>query len=193
MKLLLKAMGFMLFLSMICTEGLLLMQGRGQEAIPLHLCSLSAICALAAAWGSVCQDVMDYLWYIGLPGAVLALIFPAPAQSAFQWLFSTSYMVTHIMIVLIVAAAMYSGKRPRTGRTAQMMLLLQGIAFTAFLVNEALGTNFLFLHAPPAGSPLVTVYGWGYPAYVLSLEGIMLSLCLVQSIMLSTIVRRGRN
>ena len=193
MKLMLKGMGFVLLLSMVCTEGLLIMQGRGWEAIPLHLCSISAICALAAAWGSVCQDIVDYLWYIGLPGAVLALLFPAPAQSAFQGLFNLSYIITHGLIVLIVAVMLHSGVRPRSGHAARMMLLLQGIALVAFLVNEALGTNFLFLHAPPAGSPLVAVYGWGYPAYVLSLEGMMLVLCFIQSRILCATERSGRN
>ncbi len=181
MKRLIQGMGLVLLLSMLCTEGLLLLQGRWQEAIPMHLCSISALCALAAAWGRVKQGVIDFLWYVGLPGALLALVFPSPAKSMLQQLFSLSYVVTHSLIVLIVLALMRSGRRPREGQTARMMLALQGIALSAFFINEALDTNFLFLHAPPLHSPLERIYECGYPVYALALEGMMLLLCMIQS------------
>ena len=193
MKRMLRGMGAVLLVSMVCTEGLLLTQGRAREAIPLHLCSISAMLALAAAWGKVCQHAMDYLWYIGLPGALLALVFPSPAQSAYQGVFTASYMVTHGMIVLIVGALMFAGIRPKAGRTARVMLLLQGMAFVAFMVNETLDTNFLFLNAPPVHSPLEAVYESGYGVYVLALEGLMLALCLVQSGILRAIEGICRN
>lgn len=181
MKRVVREMGWLLLISMGITEGMLLWQGRWREMIPLHLCSLSAVAAFVAAMGIGSEDVMDFLWYLGVPGAVLALVFPAPAQSSCQILMNTSYIITHLMIVLISLGLMRAGRMPRPGRTARMMLALQGIALCAFAVNEAIGANYLFLRLPPANSPLVRVYGWGYPAYLLSLEGIMLAVCAVQS------------
>ena len=102
-------------------------------------------------------------------------------------------MVTHGMIVLIVGALMFAGIRPKAGRTARVMLLLQGMAFVAFVVNETLDTNFLFLNAPPMHSPLEAVYECGYGVYVLTLEGLMLALCLVQSGVLRAIEGICRN
>lgn len=175
-----RGMGVLLAVSMCVTEGLLLMQGRWREAIPLHLCSVSAIVAFFVSLGAQ-GDALDFLWYLGLPGALLALIFPAPAVSSHQALFNASYAVTHALIMLIPLAAIAEGARPREGRAARMLLLLHGLAFTAFFVNEALGTDFLFLSAPPSGTPLEPLFALGYPVYLLFLEGMMIVLCLVQS------------
>lgn len=184
MRKVVREMGWLLLISMGITEGLLLWQGRWQEAIPLHLCSLSALAAFATAMGFGGEGLLDFLWYLGLPGALLALVFPAPAQSRCQSLMNASYIITHLMIVLIPLGLMRAGRMPRPGRMARMMLALQGIALCAFAVNEALGTNYLFLHLPPANSPLVCIYGWGYPAYLLALEGLMLAVCAIQSLLL---------
>jgi len=193
MKRLIHAMGFLLFLSMGCTEVLLLLQGRWREAVPLHLCSISALCALAAAWGAKKPGIIDFLWYLGLPGALLALLFPAPAQSACQQLFNGSYVITHSLIVLILLSVMRSGQLPRPGRTDRMMLALQGIGLAAFFVNEVLNTNFLFLGGPPAGTPLEAVFAWGYPLYLLTLEAMMLALCTFQSVLLRKMVKPDRD
>jgi len=182
-------MGGVLAVSMLVTEGLLLAQGRGREAIPLHLCSLSAIAAFLAAMGER-RWTVDFLWYLGLPGAMLALVFPAPASSAHQAAFTASYYVTHLMIVLIPLALIAQGAAPHPGRAAWMMLNLQGVALCAFAVNSALGTDFLFLSAPPAGTPLEGLYALGYPVYLLFLEGMMLAVCLLQSASARVVFRR---
>lgn len=172
-------MGALLAASMIVTEGLLLHEGRWREAIPLHLCSVSALVALFVAAGAR-GGALDFLWYLGLPGALLALVFPAPAVSVHQPLFNLAYAVTHLMIVLIPLAVIARGTLPRAGRAARMLLALQGIALAAFLANEALGTDFLFLSGPPPGTPLVALYAFGVVPYVLALEGMMLAVCLLQ-------------
>ena len=60
-KRLLSALLCALLLSMAVTEGLLLIQGRWKEAIPLHLCSLSAIVA-AVLTQFESQFLLDFLW-----------------------------------------------------------------------------------------------------------------------------------
>ena len=57
------------------------------------------------------------------------------------------------------------------------MAALQGIALAAFAANHLLGTDFLFLSAPPAGTPLEAVFALGRGIYLLSLELLMLALC----------------
>lgn len=171
-----KIMGAVLGASLSVTLMLLALEGRWREAIPLHLCSLSALGALLLvfrprAW------TLDALWYLGMPGAALALVFPAPAVSRFQNLLNASYAITHMMILIIPVVFMLRGMRPRAGRSASAFLLLQGIALAAGGVNGMLGTDFLFLSAPPAGTPLEMVFGWGYPVYLILLETLMFVLC----------------
>lgn len=183
-------MGHVLAVSLAATEGILLLEGRWQEALPLHLCSLSAMAALALAFAER-EALLDFLWYLGMPGAALALIFPAPAVTRCQALLDASYVITHALILIIPLTAMLAGMRPRRGRAPEMMMLLQGIALLAYFVNRALGTDFLFLMAPPAGTPLVTAYAWGYPAYLLSLEAIMLAVCMAMDAALSHLCRKS--
>ena len=56
---------------------------------------------------------------------------------------------------------------------------MQGFALGAYAVNLLLGTDYLFLMAPPAGTPLEAVFGAGYPAYLAFLFAMMLALCLI--------------
>ena len=166
-------------LSSLCvTEALILLESSWANALPLHLCSLSALAALGVALGARGM-ALDFLWYLGMPGALLALLFPAPAMSRWQTLLNASYVATHALILLIPLRAMLRGDWPRRGRAADMMILLQAVALLSFFVNRALGTDFLFLMAPPAGTPLIGVFRRGYWIYLLALQAMMLLLCLL--------------
>lgn len=175
-----RAMGILLLLSMLVTTTLLVVQGRWQEAVPLHLCSVSALLAAVLSLKKS-PAILDFLWYLGMPGAVLALIFPAPASSVMQPLFTAGYVVTHALIAAIPLTAFAMGEEPRRGTAPMQLMALQPLALTAFFVNRALGTDFLFLAAPPQDTPLTRVWELGYPAYILLLQGMMLGLCLLMS------------
>ena len=84
-----RRMGVMILCSMAGTTLMLALQGRIREAVPLHLCSVSALAAAALAF-SPAPFVVDFLWLLGMPGAVLALVFPAPAVSRWQTAFGFS-------------------------------------------------------------------------------------------------------
>ena len=173
-----RALAFALAGSMMTTVFLLMLQGRWQEAIPLHLCSLAALAAVILALRPRVY-LLDFLWYLGMPGAALALLFPAPAVSRFQTLMTGSYVTTHALILLIPAYLMVLGMRPGTYASGRMLLTLNAVALCAALVNGALGTDFLFLSAPAAGTPLEAVYQLGMPAYLCCLELLMAALCLM--------------
>ena len=178
-----RMLGAALAISLAMTMGMMAAQGRAREAIPLHLCGLSALAALAVAFGAH-GALLDFLWYIGLPGALLALIFPAPAISRWQSALNLSYVMTHVLIVLIPLAAMAGGRRPHPDGAPMTMIALQAAGLAAFAVNRALGTDFMFLCAPPAGTPLEAVFTWGYLPYLCVLEGMMLICCLLMGMLL---------
>lgn len=166
-----------LAVSLMATLSLLILQGRWREAVPLHLCSVCALLSLflalrPRAW------TLDILFYLGMPGAVLALLFPAPAVSACQIVMNASYVVTHAMILVIPAALMIMGMRPRPGLAARMTAYLLIAALAADTVNRVLDTDFFFLAAPPTGTPLAAVYAWGPRAYVIVLALMMLLACM---------------
>ena len=154
-----RRMGVMILFSMAGTTLMLALQGRIREAVPLHLCSVSALAAAALAFSPV-PFVVDFLWLLGMPGAVLALVFPAPAVSRWQTAFTACYVLTHALIVLIGLSALAMGERPRVGRAPRVLLALQALAVAAFFANRTLGTDFLFLAAPPAGTLPDQVWTW---------------------------------
>ena len=184
-----RVLGVSLMVSMGVTEAVLLLEGRWQEAIPLHLCSLSALASAALAF-CPCQMALGFLWYLGMPGALLALVFPAPAASRFQLLLNASYVTTHLLIIVIPLLRLLEGMRPRRGRALHTMLALQGAALCACCVNAALGTDFLFLSSPPAGTPLETVYRAGYAPYLISLEALCMLVCMGMERLLGLLGRR---
>ena len=169
------ALGALLCVSLGATLALLVLEGRWREAIPLHLCSLSALSAIWLAFFPR-QALLDFLWYLGMPGAALALLFPAPAVSRLQALLDAAYVVTHALILVIPAVRMARGMRPQRGRSLAMMGALLVIAVVAGAVNRRLGTDFLFLAAPPAGTPLEAVFDAGYAIYLAFLFSMMLAL-----------------
>ena len=171
--------GALLLVSMGTTFALMALEGEWVQAIPLHLCSVSALFALALAFGAKSGVLLDFLWYLGVPGAALALLFPAPAASRLQPLLNASYVITHALIIAVTLLCIRRGARPARDGGARAMMLLQGAALCAFGVNRLLGTDFMFLSAPPAGTPLEIPFGWGYGAYIASLELVMLGVCLL--------------
>ena len=176
-------MGAALVLSLAATMAMMAAQGRAREAIPLHLCGLSALAAAAVAFGAR-GFALDFLWYVGLPGALMALIFPAPAISRWQMALNLSYAATHALIVLIPLAVVARGARPGRDGAPLTLIALQAAGLAAFFVNRALGTDFMFLCAPPAGTPLEAVFAWGYLPYLCTLEGMMLVCCLLMGALL---------
>lgn len=163
--------------SMLVTWIILMLEGRGKEALPLHLCGLSALCAVYLAMHPR-TVLLDCLWYLGMPGALLALLFPAPAVSRYQIAMNVSYSVTHLLILLIPGFLTAVGISPRKGRAAQMFFLLNAVALPIAAVNRWLNTDFLFLSAPPAGTPLECIFSFGYPVYLISLQLLMLICCM---------------
>ena len=165
--------GALLLTSMAVTMGLLAAEGRMEEAIPLHLCSLSALAAAKIAFKTD-QSRLSFLWLAGMPGALLALLFPAPAVSRWQGLLKLSYVTTHALILLVPLLAFLMGERPKPGGEKSTFIIVYADALAAACVNKKLGTDFLFLSAPPAGTPLEALFQLGYPVYLLTLLGLVL-------------------
>lgn len=184
-------MAGVLAVSLGVTLGVLALEGRIWEALPLHLCGISAVCAVVLALRPRAW-LLDFLWYLGMPGALMALLFPAPAVSRYQLAMNASYAVTHAMILLIPGFLMVAGMRPAKGKALRMAMLLDVIALPVYAVNRALHTDFLFLMAPPAGTPLEYVFHLGYPAYLLALQLLMLLCCMGMDALAEALFRRGK-
>jgi len=170
-------MAYALFASLALTAAVLLLEGRWTEALPLHLCGLSAVLGIMAA-AKPRAWMLDALWYLGMPGALLALLFPAPAVSRLQSALNLSYAVTHMLILAIPCVLIAQGMRPGRGKAFRMLLYLNLAALPVYGVNRLLDTDYFFLMAPPAGTPLEAAFSLGWPVYILVLEMVMALSCM---------------
>lgn len=152
-----RRMGGMILCSMACTTVMLAVQGRIREAIPLHLCSVSALAAAVLAFMPV-QPIVDYLWLLGMPGAILALVV---SRARRQPLADALHGLLHAHARADCAhwpEHNGDGRMPARRKSADGADLFAGACFDGVLCQSAaLGTDFLFLSAPPIGTPLVWI------------------------------------
>lgn len=156
------------------------------NALPLHLCSLMGVLTLPMLLSG-----HGFLWhvslYLGPPGALLALLFPAVLPTPWPRLTETAFHLLHCMVVLSPLLPLSLGQTPRpTGAVwAGLFLLLHGLC--ALGVNALTGGNYLFLSQPASGTPLALLAEQGLTVYrlclgalaalVLGLEALIIFLC----------------
>lgn len=124
--------------------------------LPLHLCSLAMFICLFWAYRPGWDGAGQCLYSLCLSGGVAALVFPDWSRMPlwhFQSLHSFFY---HALLVAVPLAAVCSGMvRPRVSKVWKPMVFLLLAAAPVYGLNLLLGTNFMFLRRPVAGTPLV--------------------------------------
>lgn len=132
--------------------------------LPLHLCGVSA---LLTAWVLLGRSYRAYevAYFWGLGGSLTALATPDLEQGFPHPIYFT-FFVGHGMVLLgVVYATLVYGFRPRPRSlvlAAAASLVYLGIMF---LVNLALGTNYLYLREKPLQPSLLDFLG-PWPLYV---------------------------
>ena len=159
--------------AMAVQEGILLASGllTWQTGLPLHLCSLLGVLTLPALLTRR-KTLLDALLLAGVPGALLALAFPAALGTPWPRLTLAAFHTLHAGLVCAPLLPLCASWRPgpRSALRTGGFLLAAGAA--ALLVNRLTGGNYLFLSGPVAGTPLVWLAGHGRGAYRLLLAGL---------------------
>lgn len=136
--------------AMLTQEAVLLFSGQlsWRNALPLHLCSVMGLIALP-----MLLTHNRLLWhisfYLGLPGALLALIFPAIQTTPWPTLTELAFHAMHCCIFLAPILPLSLGRRPSPSGAAWSFIFLLLLALTALGVNALTGGNYLFLQASP--------------------------------------------
>ena len=122
--------------------------------LPLHLCSINIFLIAVHAWRPN-KTLDNYLYFICIPAAVAALLFPTwtslPAAN-FMFLHSTS---VHILLACYPVMLFFAGDiRPEMKALGRCVLLLVCMAVPIVAINLLLDTNFMFLMYAPSGNPL---------------------------------------
>lgn len=139
-----------------------------QTGLPLHLCSFSAIACVLLCLRFHC-GLYHFVLLLGVPGAILALIFPTVVPSSHPALMKLAFLSLHALIPA-TAAFFFAQQKPLPSDPRNAFLLGNGLVLLAACANGLTGSNYLFLHAAPQGTPLAWLIRHGYAVYIAGLE-----------------------
>jgi len=146
--------------------------------LPLHLCN---ILVFIAAWVLITKNYRGYefLYFLGLSGAIQVLITPDPGMFGFPHI---RYFMVFIAHGGIITAAVYmtvvEGLRPYWRSLVRVAVVMNIYLILVAGINALLGSNYLFIAYKPAMPTLLDFLG-PWPWYVISMEVIGLGLALL--------------
>lgn len=117
------------------------------DHLPLHMCYFGAFIIMAHAFARKHHDTLAALTYaISLPGAILALLTPNWSVLPF-WNFSgISSFLYHLLLIVYPVMLIAGGYRPQFRHLRPALPFIAGTAVAIFILNKAIGTDFLFIN-----------------------------------------------
>jgi len=148
-----------------------------QTHLPLHLCSifvwLSIIMLLTKNYA-----IFELAYFLGIGGAIQAVITPESGIYGLPHFRAIQTLAGHGSIVL---AGLYmtwvEGYRPTWASFRKVVLWTNIYMVIVFFVNQAIGSNYLFIASKP-NTPTLIDFLAPWPWYILQLEVIGLAVCL---------------
>ena len=139
------------------------------KLLPLHLCSMQCIFIPLAIFSRK-QALWGYLYATAVLGGLCGVIFPAGVADVYPlWHFqSIQTVLLHSLLVFIPLALIATGRfQPSVRGFWQALLIFLPVAAVAALVDVAFGENYMFILAPPDGTPLVWIFeAFGHGPYL---------------------------
>lgn len=113
--------------------------------MPFHLCGINVLLVTFCIFKRS-KTVENFLYYIGIPGAMLALLTPDWVKMPCLNYFHIHSFVIHMFLVLYPFVLVASGDlKPDFKSMPKCILLLIGFAIPALILNLIFDTNFMFL------------------------------------------------
>ncbi|MEH7094515.1 YwaF family protein [Neobacillus vireti] len=147
------------------------------HAIPLELCSISLILTVILLLFKK-KFIYEILLFTALLGASQAIFTPLLNYDFPHFRFF-HFFYTHLMSILVpLYFTWVKGYRPTFWSVVKLFIFLNVLMPIIMLINKLVGGNYMFLSHKPNGTSLLDVLG-PYPWYILSLEGLLISLSLI--------------
>ncbi|MDM5317823.1 TIGR02206 family membrane protein [Fictibacillus sp. b24] len=145
--------------------------------LPLQLCSLNILLSIVLLLTDN-RKLFAFVYLFGLTGAIQGLLTPELYQEPWHFRF-LQYFIAHAFIVW---TALYYGIvktfKISWAQFFMSFLWLNVYALGVYLINTAIGANYLFLMKKPDNASLMDYLG-PHPWYILALELVALCLCLL--------------
>ncbi len=139
-----------------------------QTGLPLHLCSMMGVLALPMLLTEN-RLLWHFALYAGMPGALLALIFPAVLDTPWPELTQLGFHSLHALLFLSPLLPLGLGKQPEGAGVLHAWIILLGAGCAVMVVNGLLGSNYLFLAGPAPVAPMLFLAQKGIWLYRLAL------------------------
>lgn len=162
---------------------------------PLHTCNMCEYISLAFTLAPRRSRVADLhaevLFTLGLPGALMALLFPGWSYCDPLTLPVFCGFMEHSLIVAFVLATLLGGDlRPRMRNAWMGMAFVVAYFAVMYPFNQHFSTNFAFISAPAANSPLSAwAASWGNPGYLIPYAIAFVTACLAMHAVWELIVK----
>ena len=148
--------------------------------IPLHLCSVNIV-LIAIHSVKPFKVLDDYLYTVGIPAAVMALVFPSWTRLPLGNFMHIHSFSVHILLALYPIMLTVGGKiRPNWRNAWKSVVMLVVLAIPALIANLVFDTNYMFLCSASKGNPLYLfkeLFGshlYGFPILILAVLVVML-------------------
>jgi uncharacterized membrane protein YwaF len=97
----------------------------------------------------------QYLYAIGIPATLMALVFPSWTKLPFLNFMHLHSFTVHILLAVYPIMITFGGDvKPRAKDIPKCLALLIGMAIPVYFLNLVLDTNFMFLVEADKGNPL---------------------------------------
>lgn len=141
-----------------------------QTMLPLHICSVMVwVTSYTALSGN--RSMYDFMYFLGIGGALQALLTPAdalnydlPHYRSLQAFTAHGLLVTIPLFMTIV-----EGCRPTLASFKRIFIWTNIYMVVIFFVNQAIGSNYLFVAAKPPSPTLMDALS-PWPWYIPQLE-----------------------
>lgn len=130
------------------------------QLLPLHLCGLQSLLIPLSVFTRA-TVFRDLVYATSVLGGLFGTLLPAGVAGYYPlWSFQTLQTVAlHSLLIYVPLAQILAGAhRPDLRRFPRALCLFLGIALTVGAVDLIYGQNYMFLCAPPEGTPLVWVF-----------------------------------
>ena len=130
------------------------------KLLPLHLCGLQSLfIPLAVFTKFTC--FRDFVYATSLLGGIFGTVLPSGVAECYPiWSFQTlQTFALHGLLIFVPLAMILCGMhQPSIHRFPRVLCIFLLAALAVGLVDQMFGENYMFLYAPPAGTPLVWIF-----------------------------------
>lgn len=140
-----------------------------QAHLPLHLCSISAWCAIYVLI-TRSHRVYEIVYFVGIAGATQALLTPEANMYALPHFRAVQTFTGHGMIVIaLVYMTTIEGFRPTWSSIWKTMLVANVYMLFVTIVNLLIDSNYMYTMRKPSAASLLDLMG-PWPWYLFAAE-----------------------